>query len=190
MTDSIAKFFSLALTGEFGAAARAAARMAQAVSPVPDESGTIEVTSADGSPIAEHCSVGKVPPAPRLADELESSRTSDDCEREDVAPPDPVNTEVTDEDVIDLALSAGLNIQAYSGRGMHGQSCLGIPVDSAGDALSAAAMIMAEATYYWPADAAFSYRLRNLAERLESASSDSMGRGLIIYWPSIEMDED
>jgi hypothetical protein len=60
---------------------------------------------------------------------------------------------------------AGIETRSYSGRGMYGKTCLGAVADSR------------EAIYsvIRPAD-------------IRSASVDSMGRGVLVYWPSVAWD--
>jgi len=59
----------------------------------------------------------------------------------------------------------GFNVRSYSGRGMYGKSCVAVYVDDATDLLKIGVTI--GETY---AD------LR--------AATDSMGRGMVVYWPS------
>jgi hypothetical protein len=65
---------------------------------------------------------------------------------------------------------------AYSGRGMFGRRCLGINFDSIAEAFKFALSIGA-------VDG-------DLADCLDAPRFDDMGRGIVIYWPSIEFDLD
>jgi hypothetical protein len=62
--------------------------------------------------------------------------------------------------------------RTYSGRGMYGKQCVGVCIESAGDAFLMGARLALE-----------------LGEEPPVPCVDSMGRGLIAYWPSIEMEE-
>lgn len=60
----------------------------------------------------------------------------------------------------------------YSGRGMYGQQCLGIDFDDMGDAFRFALLLGGE-----------------VAEILARPSFDSMGLGIVAYWPNVEAPE-
>lgn len=51
----------------------------------------------------------------------------------------------------------------YSGRGMYGATCIGLIVDSAMDTIEEAA-----------------------SRGLKGACSDNLGKGYIVYWPSVK----
>ena len=66
------------------------------------------------------------------------------------------------------------NPSSYSGRGMYGRQCLSITTDR--DSFSILAKIMRDCEDVEEASAL-----------LAKAKTDSMGRGTVIYWPSIEI---
>lgn len=77
----------------------------------------------------------------------------------------------------DLANEVGGDIDAtYSGRAMYGKSCVGISLDSETDLLALGAAI---ASIVEAEDSALGVAMMN------GARLDSMGRGIIVYWPSI-----
>lgn len=63
-------------------------------------------------------------------------------------------------------------LRPYSGRAMYGQECLGIDLDSEADAFRIALAVSGE-----------------LAEALNSPRFDSMGLGIIVYFPNVEVPE-
>lgn len=66
----------------------------------------------------------------------------------------------------------GEDIMSYSGRGMYGDQCLGLTFESLSDAFNFCLL-------------AGGYE--GLTEALSSPSHDSMGRGVVIYFPKIQV---
>jgi len=62
----------------------------------------------------------------------------------------------------------------YSGRGMYGRTCVGFDLDSKGDLLNLGASLQANGL---------------LDEFYSSASFDSMGLGIIVYFPGIKCED-
>lgn len=60
--------------------------------------------------------------------------------------------------------------KAYSGRGMYGKQCIAVSLEYGGE---------------WEVARALFKRLPNFDE-LPSPHTDSMGRGTVLYWPSME----
>lgn len=67
----------------------------------------------------------------------------------------------------------GAELRSYSGRGMYGKQCLGIDMDSMADAFRFALMVEDE----------------NLTFALSNPCFDSMGLGIIVYFPNVEAPE-
>lgn len=67
-------------------------------------------------------------------------------------------------------------VRDYSGRGMYGRNCIGIDVDTTGDVMKIAALLI---------DGGFS--TDEIIELGEGMTTDSMGRGMIVYWPGIKL---
>jgi len=65
-------------------------------------------------------------------------------------------------------------IDSYSGRGMYGRQCLGITFDSMSDAFRFALTVGGD---------------NDLSLALSSPRFDSMGLGIVVYWPSVEAPE-
>jgi hypothetical protein len=57
---------------------------------------------------------------------------------------------------------------AYSGRNMYGRSCLGINLRSTADLFL------------------LGYALSDAYRDVQMPMTDSMGRGIVVYWPNIE----
>lgn len=66
-------------------------------------------------------------------------------------------------------------VRSYSGRGMYGKTCVGLEVNTAGEAMEIAAWAVLNAD----GDS------RDVARMLGRAREDSMGRGVILYWPTV-----
>lgn len=76
----------------------------------------------------------------------------------------------------DIALQEGGRVEDYSGRGMYGKRCV---------------CYLPEEDYYSPfelglavADRCEDYGL--CISEIPSPSSDSMGHGIVLYWPAVE----
>ena len=67
----------------------------------------------------------------------------------------------------------GAELRSYSGRAMYGQECLGIDMDGMDDAFRFALMVTDS----------------ELADALSSPRFDSMGMGIIVYFPNVEAPE-
>lgn len=76
-----------------------------------------------------------------------------------------------------LAFEVEGTARTYSGRGMYGSQCAGITLDSESDLLQLGAAI---------AQMIEDDELQRLL--INQASFDSMGRGIIVYWRSVEVD--
>ncbi len=78
------------------------------------------------------------------------------------------------ETIQDLASEIdGAELRSYSGRGMYGKQCLGIDMDSMADAFRFALMVEDE----------------DLTVALSNPCFDSMGLGIIVYFPNVEAPE-
>jgi len=75
------------------------------------------------------------------------------------------------EGVLDAAAAAELRVRSYSGRGMYGETCLGIVTDNVAKTLLTLASCLPDGM------------LADLAE--ETVCTDSMGRNAIVYWPNL-----
>jgi hypothetical protein len=76
--------------------------------------------------------------------------------------------------------------RSYSGRGMFGKSCVGVTLDGEGSSFQLGAAVSAALLDMdaddGPSDVEDLARLR--------VCTDSMGRGIIVYWPSVEWPAD
>jgi hypothetical protein len=82
--------------------------------------------------------------------------------------------------IIEAADAAGLQVRSYSGRGMFGRQCVAVEAGSAPEACFKLAAAIADA-------AADANEAAQLIEDLADACSDSMGVGVVIYWPFVEV---
>lgn len=81
----------------------------------------------------------------------------------------------------------GYETRSYSGRGMYGQTCLGVESDSPRDVIGMVVDILldvVENQYDVRNDDALN-ELQELGDVLKTAKQDSMGMGSIIYFPDV-----
>jgi hypothetical protein len=83
---------------------------------------------------------------------------------------------ITAEHLIQALEGSDFTVRDYSGRGMYGTHCVGIDVDTTGDVMKIAAMLTESGV-----------EVDEIIELGERMTTDSMGRGMIIYWPSIKL---
>ena len=82
------------------------------------------------------------------------------------------------EQLIQILEDAGLDVRTdYSGRGMHGRTCVGAVTDD--DFTTVLADIVANCE-----------DCEQAAELIRTANTDSMGRGTIVYWPRVRTEDD
>jgi hypothetical protein len=88
----------------------------------------------------------------------------------------------------ELIEDAEFEARSYSGRGMYGRECVGISLD-AGDELVIGAKVMKAAVerneQLDPHDEDI-IDLDDVIELFDRASTDALGRGTILYFPSVE----
>lgn len=80
-----------------------------------------------------------------------------------------------------LCEDAGLDVRTYSGRSMYGKQCLGVQAD---DGISELYADLFQAAADTDVD------LQEVADDLRGACQDAMGRGSILYFPSIPFCEE
>ena len=88
---------------------------------------------------------------------------------------------ITVEQVIEAIRDAGLEPREYSGRGMYGKHCLGVDTDRAmvPDAIAVAVNLMENGA-----------TAKDVKEWGDNTHYDTMGRGMILYWPALELSEE
>lgn len=79
---------------------------------------------------------------------------------------------------------AGIETRSYSGRGMYGKECLGADIDRGG-----LGSFMADVIMGMEAHVAAENR-EEIAEAFRSMSTDSMGLGMIVYFPGVPYEGD
>lgn len=82
--------------------------------------------------------------------------------------------------LVELLVSLEYEPQSYSGRGMYGETCLGIALPRDKSAFTLAAEVSAEAVDQLEDAHAFIRDLSMLKIR-----QDTLGHGIIVYFPSI-----
>ena len=82
----------------------------------------------------------------------------------------------------------GYQTRSYSGRGMYGKSCLGFETTRYQNSIQAVAEIIGNLadTCMYDDD----LELQDFIEMFSDVQSDSMGLGMIIYFPEISWDQD
>lgn len=79
--------------------------------------------------------------------------------------------------------AAGYEPRSYSGRGMYGKECLGVSGDSALE-------IVLETIETVASQAGDTETIAEFVADLLDVRTDSMGRGEIVYWPSIKWEDE
>jgi hypothetical protein len=83
----------------------------------------------------------------------------------------------------DICENAGIETRSYSGRGMYGRNCLGIDSDSDLGLLVSA---MLEYVTDSLEDDDLHDAVRTIADAFRDMRTDSMGLGIIVYFPKIK----
>lgn len=84
-----------------------------------------------------------------------------------------------------LLEDAGMETTRYSGRGMYGAHCLGACFEGSSEAMFVAEMA-AEIILNADDLEAAAEEIQALRNTMRDTHVDSMGRGTVIYWPSIK----
>jgi hypothetical protein len=91
----------------------------------------------------------------------------------------------------DLAEELGndeVSVRSYSGRGMYGRQCLGVDTDM--DIGSLVAYVVRAIGGLNAGTNEGEYTVEQVAEAFEGMQTDSMGRGTIVYFPSVQFFRD
>ena len=91
---------------------------------------------------------------------------------------------MNDHIIIRSAEAAGLELNSYSGRGMYGKRCVAIETDGSEANIIVALVRGVRDVSRDEAD------LNSLLEHIEDMQVDSMGRGIVVYWPNVEAPAD
>lgn len=98
---------------------------------------------------------------------------------------------------IDMLRNVDVEPRSYSGRGMHGRSCVSVHVDGGLVLGLGARIVSAESRGLDVEDIDVDDALDEIgtiadavADVMDRASSDSLGRGSVIYWPHLDWPED
>lgn len=91
----------------------------------------------------------------------------------------------------ELIEDAEFETRSYSGRGMYGKECLGVVLEAGDEIAFGAKVVLAavERNDDLEEDDEDRVDLDDLVGDIESASTDSLGRGTILYFPRIEFTE-
>jgi hypothetical protein len=76
----------------------------------------------------------------------------------------------------------GAHLRSYSGRGMYGAECVGVDLDSDAEIAKFFFALGQEC------QSSGDDTLAGLGDGDEVIKTDSMGRGLIVYWPNVTAD--
>jgi len=74
-------------------------------------------------------------------------------------------------ELLDALEAEGFEFRSYSGRGMYGKSCFGVTLSSAAELFGLGRCV------------------GEFEELSRTPETDSMGRGIIAYWPNVEPPE-
>lgn len=84
------------------------------------------------------------------------------------------------ERLTELFEEAGYEVRRYSGRFMYGDECPGVDLETIGEAFAAVAEVTAAAATNEEAD-----ETDDVINAVRQAKTDSMGRGIVLYFPYI-----
>ena len=87
---------------------------------------------------------------------------------------------VTPERLRELFEDAQYTPHAYSGRGMYGEVCLAVTTDSVSESVTVILDVVQAC-----AENGTTEDVTELIDLLRGSRSDSMGRGVVVYWPDI-----
>lgn len=88
-----------------------------------------------------------------------------------------------------LTGGAAISYRSYSGRAMYGAQCVGFEVDGGMDL--ALGVALQRAAQEFDENPAGDFGAVELVEAMAmSTRTDNMGRGMIVYWPSIQAEQD
>lgn len=93
-----------------------------------------------------------------------------------------IETNTIGQTIVDYADSMGYPVRAdYSGRGMHGEQCLGIVVQvPLAEMVAITAVVLENMQHEDDSIDAW-----DIVDVLEDVRTDNMGRNTILYWPLI-----
>lgn len=91
--------------------------------------------------------------------------------------------------LIDLLTSLDVRIRSYSGRFMYGKQCLGIEFGGRGDKYDTEYELFGDLLEACLDATDDQDNLRELAEIVKGARSDSMGLGMVVYFPRVKWEE-
>ncbi len=86
--------------------------------------------------------------------------------------------------LIELCDNADIAYRTYSGRGMYGKQCFAVESDN-----GPSDVILEIIHAAVQSDDFSKSELIDLLETLGDARTDSMGLGIVVYWPCLEMNE-
>lgn len=102
--------------------------------------------------------------------------------------------------LVDVFRNLGFEPRSYSGRGMFGRQCVGVSGDSSelkeaikdaiGELIDDASSTTNEESIETPSEIGTLDDIRELAQTLVTYEQDSLGMGVIFYWPSEEWSEE
>ncbi len=88
----------------------------------------------------------------------------------------------------EIVEDAGFETQSYSGRGMHGRKCLSFNLES-GENEFDAFLSIAESIQSYVESHDDGLELEDITSYFMGAKSDSMGLGVVIYFPEINWED-
>lgn len=83
-----------------------------------------------------------------------------------------------------------IKVRSYSGRGMYGATCLGITTDRYTNPHDVIMKIVVQFVEENHEDKNFLFKFRELTDCLQNPKQDSMGLGIVTYFPDIDWEED
>lgn len=85
--------------------------------------------------------------------------------------------------MIEIIEAAGYEPRSYSGSSMYGKTCVALDIERFGEIKATCAIL--QVAHDWDSDDE-NELFNDVAETLERAKTDDMGRGEIMYFPRLE----
>lgn len=83
----------------------------------------------------------------------------------------------------------GVRLMTYSGRCMYGRRCMAYSLDSGVTLFAPFANMLEMAGSSGPGEEGYIKDVRYVQELLNEATFDQLGRGMVLYFPSVDTEE-
>lgn len=88
-----------------------------------------------------------------------------------------------------VAETQDATVMSYSGRGMYGKECLAVSLDDS-NGYGFTSRVVFEATWEYRGDDDEDSLMEGMLDIIEGTATDNLGRGIVLYWPSVTYEEE